>query len=121
MFLNFRKKKKLSEQEVKWNLLWQKYADGNLEKSYYVLCDYHAGINGGGHNCYFDNKGEELPDYIQALKILLSDAFIEKLNCAYTAYIENTNADEMCDSADDYFYANEQEIIDILQSYANSL
>ena len=36
-------------------------------------------------------------------------------------YIDNQNVSEICDSADDYFYKNEQVIIDILQDYANSL
>lgn len=118
-----RKKKKTcpTEQELKWNLLWEKYADGSLEHDYFVLCDYHAGVNGGGHGCFLDNNSEHLTEYAESLKRLLPNAFFAEFQKACKAYLNDDNAEEMCDSADDYFYENEQVIIDILQNYANGL
>lgn len=123
MFFRRCKKKKnvLTEKEIKWNLLWEKYAEGSLDKKYFILCDYHSGINGDGHYCFFDNKSDELSDYIKTLKILLPDEFFKVLFKAYEAYTNNQDVESMCDIADDYFYQNEQIIIDILQEYANGL
>ncbi len=122
MFFNRRKKKKkLTETETKWNLLWDKYADGSLESNYFMLCDYHAGVNGGGHYCFFDNKSENLSDYVQALKLLLPSDFFAELNKAYEAYVNNCDVEKVCDSADDYFYKNQQVIDNLLQSYADTL
>ncbi len=122
MFFKRRKKKFfLSEKEIKWNLLWDKYADGTLEYNYYVLCDYHAGVNGEGHYGFFDNNSENLPQYVTALKSLLPDEFFAEFYKAYEAYVNDDDTDSVCDAADDYFYENEQTIIDILQSYADSL
>lgn len=122
MFFRRRKNTKtvLTEKEIKWNLLWEKYAEGSLDKKYFILCDYHSGINGDGHY-FFDNKSDELSDYIKTLKILLPDEFFKVLFKAYEAYTNNQNVESMCDLADDYFYQNEQVIIDILQEYANGL
>lgn len=121
MFLGLRKKKKpaLTETELKWNLLWDKYADGSLEHNYDVLCDYYAGVNNGGHHCFLDNNTQRLPEYADSLKSLLPKDFFAEFYNAFTAYIQNNNVEKYCDSADDYFYKNENVIIDILQTYAN--
>lgn len=122
MFFSFRKKKKfnLTEEQIKWNQLWDKYANGVLDENYYVLCDYHAGVNGGGHHCFLDNNAQSLLKYVKSLKILLPNNFFAEFNKAYTAYIDNNDVEKMCDLADNYFYENEQVIFDILQAYANS-
>ncbi len=120
----FRRKKKkveLTEKEIKWNLLWDKYAEGTLEHNYFVLCDYHAGVNGEGHHCFLDNNSETLQDYTQALKALLPNDFFAKFQKACEAYADDTDVEKMCAEADDYFYKNEQVIIDLLQSYADTL
>ncbi|MCM1195180.1 MAG: hypothetical protein NC099_06085 [Corallococcus sp.] len=123
MFFNFFKKKKrcLTEREIKWNLLWQKYADGALDADYFVLCDYHAGVNGGGHYCFFDNKEQYLEQYAASLKRLLPTEFFAEFDKAYSAYVSDADAEKICDEADGYFYKNEQVVTDILQEYANSL
>lgn len=114
-------KPRLSGKEIKWNILWNKYADGLLEYRYFVLCNYYAGVNGGGHSCFLDNNAPNLTEYAQALKSLLPNDFFEKFSKACDAYIHNDDVEKICDLADDYFYKNEQIIIDILQDYANGL
>lgn len=123
MFFRFRKKKKveLTEEQKKWNLLWEKYADGSLEKDYFVLCDYHSGVNGGGHHCFLDNNEERLKEYSKSLKLLLPNDFFAEFYKAYTAYIKDEKVEEACDLVDTYFYKNEKIIISILQRYANTL
>ncbi|MDE6302344.1 MAG: hypothetical protein K2M36_01985 [Clostridia bacterium] len=123
MLFKFRKmkKNKLSEKDIRWNKLWDMYADGSLESNYFALCDYHAGVNGEGHYCFFDNNVQRLADYVKSLNLLLPNEFFAQFNKAYEAYIQNIEAEKACDLADDYFYNNEQVIIDILQKYADSL
>ncbi len=98
MFFRRHKNKKnmLTEKEIKWNLLWKKYVEESLDKKYFILCDYHSGINGGGHYCFFDNKSDELSDYIKVLKILLPDEFFKVLFKAYEAYKNNQDVENMC-------------------------
>ena len=123
MLFGFKRKKKteLTEDQKKWNFLWEKYADGTLEEKYFVLCDYYSGINGGGHNCFFDNKEDDLPKYCELLKQVLPEILFDEFCKAYTAYIEDTNVEEACEAADSCFYKNEDGLTKILQTYANSL
>ncbi len=123
MFFRRKKNKKavLTEKEIKWNLLWKKYAEGTLDKKHFILCDYHGGINGGGHYCFFDNKSDDLLEYVETLKLLLPYEFYRIFYKAYEAYVNDQDVENMCDLADDYFYKNEQVVIDILQEYADGL
>lgn len=120
MFFHRKKKKiELTKEEIKGNLLWDKYANGTLDKDYDILCDYHP--EDEGHHCFLDNKEDDLSQYVTSLKVLLPEEFYNQFYKAYKAYIDDQNVSEICSSADDYFCKNEQVIIDILQEYANSL
>lgn len=107
---------------MKWNILWDRYANGSSDNDYFVLCDYHSGVNGGGHHCFLDNNAENLQNYPEALKVLLPNDFFAEFQKACEAYIrDDADVENICDEADDYFYANEQVIVDLLQSYADTL
>ena len=50
MFGLFKKKKvKLTEKELKWNKLWELWAEGHIDSPYSELMTYQSEINNGGH------------------------------------------------------------------------
>lgn len=121
----FKKKKKteLSLQELNMNRLWDIWASGELERSnyeIYVLCDYEAGVNGEGHSGFFFNNEEHLLDYHDVLLRLLPPDLKANFEQAFQAYGTDTE-EETCEIADSAFFANEQELKEILQEYANRL
>ena len=123
MFRFFKKKAGLSEEQKRMNLLWENYASGELEEEDYaifVLCDYEGGVNGEGHSGFFFNHEENLRKYDGALKSILPDELYANFLRACQSY-GTEHEDEVCECADDFFYENEQEIIDILQNYANGM
>ncbi len=128
-----KQKVELTQEEKNWNMLWDRYADDALDPRYQILCDYHSGINGGGHYCFFDNNEQELDEYTEVLQSLLPGKFFAVYNTACNAYKaewchaavdEDATAidtNTACDIADEYFYAHEDIVIDLLQAYANEL
>ena len=124
MFSLFKKKKcepTLAQQKL--NKLWALYDNGELEKQnadIFVLCEYESGINGEGHSGFFFNNEENLSNYHEILVRTLPSDLRENFERAYDSY-GTDKEDDICDTADSYFYAHEQSIIDILQDYANQL
>ena len=124
MFSLFKKKKcepTLAQQKL--NKLWALYDNGELEKQnadIFVLCEYESGINGEGHSGFFFNNEAHLSDYHETLVRALPADLRDNFERAYQSY--GTDAeDDTCDTADSYFYAHEQGLIDILQDYAHTL
>lgn len=109
-----------SSDEEAWNNLWKLYADMNVSKENELLCDYHSGVNGGGHHCFFDNC-RECEELISILNSLLPKTFFDTINKAYSAYLKDKRVTALCDKADRYFYKNEQIIVDILLQKAREL
>lgn len=122
-FFNKTKKTKLPISEQKYNNLWDLYSNSELDDinhNIYVLCDYESGINGDGHSGFIFNNETCIIDYIDSLKqILPEDLYVNFIN-AYEAYGSDDESD-ICDACDQFFYKNEQMVIDILQEYANTL
>ena len=124
MFSLFKKKKfEPTPAQQKLNKLWALYDNGELEKQnadIFVLCEYESGVNGEGHSGFFFNNEAHLSDYHEILLRTLPADLRENFEQAYDSY--GTDAeDDICDTADSYFYAHEQGVIDILQKYANHL
>ena len=56
LFNFFRKKKvDLTEDQRKWNKMWELWGDGNVESPYGEIMTYQSEINNGGHSQYFFN------------------------------------------------------------------
>ena len=56
LFDLFKKKKvELTEEQLKWNKMWDLWTDGNAESPYAELMTYQSEINNGGHGQYFCN------------------------------------------------------------------
>ena len=54
LFNIFKKKKVvLTEEQLKWNKIWDLWAEGEAESPYAELITYQSEINNGGHGQYF--------------------------------------------------------------------
>ena len=122
----FKKKKpKLSEQQKRWNTLWEQYGTGELKEQnfgIYCLCDYYSGVNGEGHAGWLDNtentEGKEaINNIVSALEEVLPDHLYDNLKRALLSY-GTEKEDNVCEKADDYFCEHEKEIIEHLQKAA---
>lgn len=126
LFDIFRKKKELTPQELKWNKMWDLWADGKIASPYAELMTYQSEINNGGHDQYFinvDNNGN-LKKEMSELKKILSPRLRNNLNDAYSAFLalEKSEDDEFAEEAlnkcDDVFFKNEEEINRILKEHS---
>ena len=126
----FRRKKQteLTETQKKWNKIWELYESGelaNIDYNTFVLCEYESGVNGEGHSGWFFNientEGkDEINKFLSALENTLPDHLYDNLVKAFHSY-GTENEDDVCESADDYFYEHEQEVIEYLQCVANNI
>ena len=127
--LFLKKEVKLTEEELKWNKMWDLWAEGEVESPYAELMTYQSEINNGGHGQYFSNveNNDDLGKEISVLETILSDKLIENLHKAYKAYLvleeneDDEKAEEIMKQCDDTFYENEEEINSKLQAYADKI
>ncbi|MBQ7116895.1 MAG: DUF4375 domain-containing protein [Clostridia bacterium] len=127
LFDMFRKKKtELTEEQLRWNKMWDLWTEGETESPYTELMTYQSEINNGGHDQYFLNIGNtgDLQKEMSALGQLLSPELKENLRKAYEAYIaleeneEDEKAAENLEKCDNVFYEKEEEINNILEDYS---
>ena len=120
----------LSEEEaLKWNKMWELWVDKRAESPYSELMTYHSEINNGGHWQYFTNveNTSNLPEEMSELEQILPAELWSNVQKAYGAYLmldepaESKTADQALDQCDDIFYEKEDEIINLLKSYAAKL
>lgn len=132
LFDFFKKKKTetgLTDEQLRWNKIWDLWAEGKAKSPYSELMTYDGEVNNGGHDQYFFNTGNsgDLENELSALKQLLPEEFIDNLNKAYQAYLvleedeENEEAEEVLEECDSFFYENEETITDILKTYASEI
>ncbi|MBR6784875.1 MAG: DUF4375 domain-containing protein [Clostridia bacterium] len=130
LFNLFKKKKiELTEEQIKWNKMWELWAQGEAESPYAELMTYHSEINNGGHGQYFCNEenNDDLSEEISALETILSDKLVTNLHNAYKAHLileeneEDEKAEEIIEQCDVMYFANEEEINKKLESYANTI
>ena len=108
-----RKKKELPEEDLKWNKMWDLWADEEAISPYAELMTYESEVNNGGHMQFFDNVSntEDLAQVIKALFDVLCGVLRENIEKAYNAYLEYEGNDEkenmltdILDECDDVFY-----------------
>ena len=92
-------KAELSDEQKKWNKMWDLWTEGRADSPYKELMSYQSEVNNGGHDQYFFNT--ENTDDLQKELSVLEAVLPKKL--------------EQCD---DTFYKNEEEINRMLQEYA---
>ena len=127
LFDFFKKKKvELTEEQLKWNKMWELWTEEKVDSPYAELMTYQSEINNGGHDQYFTNveNTSDLNKEISALEQILSAELKNNLNKAYKAYLilekkeEDEEAEETLEQCDDVFYENEEEINRLLEEYA---
>lgn len=126
LFDFFKKKKtKLTEEELKWNKMWELWTEGHADSPYAELMTYQSEINNGGHSQYFDNvkNTNNLQKEMLSLETILPSQLKGMLEKAYEAYLtleekDDEKAEEILEQCDHMFYENEEEINHILEEYA---
>ena len=130
LFDIFKKKKvELTEEQLKWNKMWELWTEEKVDSPYAELMTYQSEINNGGHDQYFTNVENisDLNKEISALEQILSAELKNNLNKAYKAYLilekkeEDEEAEETLEQCDDVFYENEEEINRLLEEYARKI
>ena len=130
LFDAFKKKKvELTEEQLKWNKMWELWTEEKVDSPYAELMTYQSEINNGGHDQYFTNVENisDLNKEISALEQILSAELKNNLNKAYKAYLilekkeEDEEAEETLEQCDDVFYENEEEINRALEEYASKI
>ena len=124
---SFLKKKKveLTEEQLKWNKMWDLWVEGKVESPYAEMMTYQSEVNNGGHDQYFVNveNTSDLQKEMSALADILPQKLISNLQKAYDAYLvldekEEEKAEEVLEQCDDVFYDNEEELNRLLEEYA---
>lgn len=119
-------KAELTEEQQKWNKMWDLWAKGEVDSPYAELMTYQGEINNGGHGQYFMNveNTSDLQKEMSALVNVLPQNLISNLQNAYEAYLvleekeEDEKAEEVLEQCDSIFYENEEEINRLLEEYA---
>ena len=130
LFDLFRKSKtELSDEQKKWNKMWDLWEENRADTPYAELMTYQSEINNGGHDQYFfniENSGN-LQKEMAVLKTVLPAKLRDNLQNAYDAYLKLTNeeSDEQAGTIlsqyDDEFYKVEEDINRILREYASQI
>lgn len=124
----FQKNKERTEEERKWNLMWDMWVQGTAVSPYAELMEYDSEVNNGGHSQYFFNIANcgDLSAEIEKILAILPPPLRDNLKRGYDAFaaqedICDDDNDELFEECDEVFYKNEEMLIDILKVYANSL
>ena len=130
LFDIFKKKKvELTEEQLKWNKMWELWTEEKTKSPYTELMTYQSEINNGGHSQYFtnvENTGDIQKD-MSALEAILSKKMNTNLKKAYKAYLvleekeEDEKAEEILEQCDNVFYELEEEINHVLEEYASKV
>ena len=130
LFDIFKKKKvELTEEQLKWNKMWELWTEEKVKSPYTELMTYQSEINNGGHSQYFCNveNTSDLQKEMSALEEILTPLLSKNLQKAYKAHLiieekdDDEKAEEILEQCDDVFHENEEQINRILQEYANTL
>ena len=130
LFNIFKKKKvELTEEQQKWNKMWELWTEEKVETPYAELMTYQSEINNGGHSQYFTNVENigDLQKEISTLEQILSKKLGTNLKKAYKAYLvleeneDDEESEETLEQCDDVFYENEEEINYALKEYASKI
>ena len=124
-----RKKTELTEEQLKWNKMWDLWTEGEAESPYAELMTYQGEINNGGHSQYFFNieNNDDLGKEMSALENILSNKLIDNLHKAYKAHLileeneDDEKAEEIMEQCDALFFEHEEEINSKLQAYADTI
>ena len=129
IFDSIKKSEKLSDEQKKWNKMWDLWVEERIESPYAELMTYQSEVNNGGHDQYFSNLEERgvLQKEIVSVEKILPEILKNNFKEAYNAYLvlykdeDNEEAQVKLDECDDIFYQYESEINKILEEYASRI
>ena len=124
----FHKNRELTEEERKWNLMWDMWVRGEADSPYAELMEYEGEVNNGGHSQYFFNLAncEHLDADVKTILEILPNPLHDNLKRGYDAFMAQEDIcdddnEELFDECDNVFTEHEQILIDILKEYSNHL
>ena len=120
--------KTLPPEAIRWNKMWDMWADGQIESPYQDLMTYQSEVNNGGHSQFFfnvENTGDVNAVVNENLSIL-PEVHKRNLEEAYSAYrkyndVDDDKMEEILNNCDDVFYENEELINEILEKRAETI
>lgn len=124
-----RKKPTLSQDEQKWNRMWDLWTEGKAESPYAELMEYESEVNNGGHCQYFFNVANcgDLKASVERLLPILPTRLKDNMKRGYEAFCaqedlcDDEENEALLEECDDVFYENEQLVTDLLKEYANRM
>ncbi len=130
LFDLFKKKKvELTEEQLKWNKMWELWTEEKVESPYAELMTYQSEINNGGHSQYFTNieNVSDIQKEMSQLEKILPSLLSANLRIAHQSYVKleendgDENSERILKRCDNTFFQNEEEINNILEKYASEI
>lgn len=125
---SFKKKPILTEEQKKWEFLWEQWRLEEVPAPYSFLMTYYNEIKKGGHTRFFINIAfcGEVEKAVEKIGSELPSVLCENLKTAYSHYVvlvneENEETEKKIEECDAVFDENEKLLVDIIQEYANTL
>ena len=120
----------------KWNAMWELWEAGEIPSPYNELLTYDSDLQNGGHLQFFLNRAlrrENIFAVMAALRETLPAGHADNAAQTYRQYcmlgIDTDNDGEIMQALDDdplcvfdeWYFDHEEELLDVLEAYANSL
>lgn len=128
LFDIFKKKEPMTDEQLKWEYLWEKWQLEEVPEPYNTIMTYYKEIKKEGHTRFFINIAfcGEVEKAVEKIGSLLPPVLCENLKTAYSHYVilvneENEETEAKIRECDTFFDENEQLILDIIQEYADTL
>ncbi len=128
LFNIFKKKEPLTDEQKKWEFLWEQWRLEEVPAPYSTLMTYYNEIKKGGHTRFFINIAfcGEVQKAVEKIASELPPILRENLQTAYSHYVilvneENEETEKKILECDVVFDENEKLLVDIIQEYANTL
>ena len=128
LFDIFKKKEPMTDEQLKWEYLWEKWRLEEVPEPYNTIMTYYKEIKKEGHTRFFLNIAfcGEVEKAVEKIGSLLPSVLSENLKTAYSHYVilvneENEETEQKIRDCDTVFNDNEKLILDLIQEYADTL
>ena len=128
LFDIFKKKEPVTDEQLKWEYLWEQWRLEEVPEPYNTVMTYYKEIKKEGHTRFFLNIAfcGEVEKAVNKIGDLLPPVLCENLKTAYSHYVilvneENEETEQKIRDCDTVFDENEKLILDIIQEYADTL
>lgn len=128
LFDIFKKKEPVTDEQLKWEYLWEKWRLEEVPEPYNTIMTYYKEIKKEGHTRFFLNIAfcGEVEKAVNKIGDLLPPVLCENLKTAYSHYVilvneENEETEQKIRDCDTVFDENEKLILDLIQEYADTL